>query len=107
EGTPAQRVVGNIPRISRLMALAYRFERQLRSGEAANMAELAAARGITRARMTQIMDLLLIAPDIQEQLLFLPRTTHGRDVVTLRCLSSACATPVWDEQRARWAAMKR
>lgn len=103
EGAPALRVIGNVPRISRLLALAHRFDHQLRSGQAANMAELAAFRGITRARMTQIMDLLLLAPDIQEELLFLPRTVHGRDPVTLRRMRHVCATPTWQEQRARWA----
>jgi hypothetical protein len=107
EGTPARRVAGNTPRISRLMALAHRFERRLRSGEAANMAALAASRGITRARMTQIMDLLLLAPEIQEALLFLPRTVRGHDAITLRQLRAVCATPVWEEQQARWAEIER
>jgi hypothetical protein len=70
------------------------------------MAELAAKRGVTRARMTQIMSLLLLAPDIQEELLFLPRTARGFDPVTLRAMGYVCATPLWTEQRARWAEIK-
>jgi hypothetical protein len=70
------------------------------------MAELAAERGISRARMTQIMDLLLLAPDVQEDLLFLPRTVRGRDPVTLRAMRYVYGTPVWAEQRARWREMK-
>ena len=34
---------------------------------------------VTRARMTQIMNLLNLAPDIQEELLLLPPVTEGRD----------------------------
>jgi hypothetical protein len=100
-------VEGNIPRISRLMALAHRFARQLRDGEVDSMADLAARRGVTRARITQIMDLLLLAPDIQEELLFLPRTVHGYDPITLRRMRYVCATPVWEEQRVRWHEISR
>ena len=70
------------------------------------MAELATQRGITRARMTQIMDLLLLAPDIQEALLFMPRTVRGCDQVTLRTMGYVCATLVWKDQRARWQEIK-
>jgi hypothetical protein len=61
-----------IPRIARLMALAIRFDGLLRSEEFRDYAELARLGRVTRARMTQIMKLLNLAPDIQEQILFLP-----------------------------------
>jgi hypothetical protein len=106
EGRRPTPIAGNIPRISRLVALAHRFAGQLRLGRGGTMADLAAERGITRARMTQIMDLLLLAPDIQEDLLFLARTERGRDPVTLRTMRYVCATLVWAEQRVRWAEVK-
>ena len=62
----------SIPRIARLMALAIRFEGLLRDGTIRDYAELARLGRVTRARMTQIMKLFDLAPDIQEQLLFLP-----------------------------------
>jgi hypothetical protein len=105
-GEAGNPTIGSVPRISRLVALAHRFAGQLREGVAGTMADLAAARGISRARMTQIMDLLLLAPDVQEELLFLPRTVRGRDSVTLRTMRYVCATPVWTEQRARWREIK-
>jgi hypothetical protein len=61
-----------IPRIARLMALAIRFEGLLRNETIRDYAELARLGRVTRARMTQIMKLLNLAPDIQEQILFLP-----------------------------------
>ena len=61
-----------IPRIARLMALAIRLEALVRDETFQNYAELAQLGRITRARMTQIMKLLQLAPDLQEQLLFLP-----------------------------------
>jgi hypothetical protein len=64
----------SVPRIARLMALAIRFDRQLRAEKFRDYAELARLGHVTRARMTQIMKLLDLAPDIQEQILFLPPT---------------------------------
>ena len=61
-----------VSRIARLMALAIRFNRLLRAEEFRDYAELARLGRVTRARMTQIMKLLDLAPDIQEQILFLP-----------------------------------
>ena len=61
----------SIPRIARLMALAIRFEGLVRSGTIRDYAELARRGRVTRARMTQIIKLLDLAPDIQEQILFL------------------------------------
>ena len=61
-----------IPRIARLMALAIRFDGLLRAEELRDYAEIARLGRVTRARMTQIMKLLDLAPDIQEQILFLP-----------------------------------
>ena len=62
----------SIPRIARLMALAIRFEGLVRKGTIRDYADLARRGHVTRARMTQIMKLLDLAPDIQEQILFLP-----------------------------------
>jgi hypothetical protein len=61
-----------VPRIARLMALAIRFEGLVRDERVRDYSELARLGKVTRARMTQIMKLLDLAPDIQEQLLFLP-----------------------------------
>jgi hypothetical protein len=71
---------GNLPRITKLMALAIRFDTLVSRGEVQDYADLARLGYVTRARITQIMNLLNLAPDIQEALLFLPRTTSGRDM---------------------------
>jgi hypothetical protein len=54
------------------MALALRFEGLIRTGQILNYAELARLGHVSRARISQITCLLLLAPDIQEELLFLP-----------------------------------
>ena len=64
--------VASIPRVARLMALAIRFEGLVREGAIQDYAKLARLGGVTRARITQITKLLQLAPDLQEQILFLP-----------------------------------
>jgi hypothetical protein len=85
----------SIPRIARLMALAIRFEGLVRSGTIRDYAELARRGRVTRARMTQIIKLLDLAPDIQEQILFLP-PIHSLNERNLR---SVVRRIDWQEQR--------
>lgn len=92
---PARR----IPRVSRLMALAIRFDQLIRDGVVADQAELARLGHVTRARVTQIMDLLGLAPDIQEAVLFLPATERGRESITERDLRPIAALADWGRQR--------
>jgi hypothetical protein len=61
-----------VPRIARLIAIAIRLEGLVRDETVQNYAELAQLGRVTRARMTQITKLLQLAPDLQEQILFLP-----------------------------------
>lgn len=93
---------GRVPRVAKLMALALRFERLVRTGAVKDYAELARVGHVTRARMTQIMNLLQLAPDIQEQLLFMPRVERGRDPVILAQLQPIAATLDWKKQRKMW-----
>jgi hypothetical protein len=69
--------MGRVPRVAKLMALAIRFDRLIREGKVADRSELARLAHVTQPRMTQIMNLLHLAPDIQEDILFLPPVTEG------------------------------
>jgi hypothetical protein len=93
---------GCIPRISKLMALAIKFERLLREGKVADQSELARLARVTQPRMTQIMNLNHLAPDIQEELLFLPPLQGGRESIHERMLRVIAALLDWAEQRERW-----
>jgi hypothetical protein len=93
---------GRVPRVARLMALALRFEALLRDGAVRDYAELARLGRVTRARGTQIMNLLYLAPDLQEEVLFLPRTERGRDRVQLRHLLPVAGILAWRKQRRVW-----
>jgi len=105
---PAVQVVsaGRVPRISKLMALAIRFDGLIRDGTVRDMSELARLAHVTQPRMTQIMNLLHLAPDIQEELLFLPEVTSGRDPIHERMLRPLTALVDWREQRERWVVMQ-
>jgi hypothetical protein len=91
-----------IPRISKLMALAIRFQGLLRDGTVWDQSDLARLAHVTQPRMTQIMNLLHLAPDIQEELLFLPEVMKGRDLIHERMLRPLTAIVDWDQQRRRW-----
>ena len=97
-GKPA---VERVPRVARLMALAIRFDQLIRDGVVADQAELARLGHVTRARLTQIINLLCLAPDIQEALLFLAQTRRGRDLVTERSLRPLTRMQ-WNKQREAW-----
>jgi hypothetical protein len=94
---------GRVPRVSRLMALALRLDVLLQSGAIASYAEVARLGHVTRARVCQIMNLVYLAPDLQEALLFLPRTESGRDRIILADLQLIASTPAWRRQRRWWA----
>jgi hypothetical protein len=90
---------GRVPRIARLMALAIRCEQLLRSGAVPNASALARLAHVTQPRMTQILNLTLLAPDIQERLLFLDPVEEGKPEVSEKGLRKVCANIEWDQQR--------
>ena len=96
---------GRVPRVSRLMALAMRLDELIRSGEVTGYAELARLGHVTPARLSQIVSLLSLAPNLQEEVLFLPRTLKGRDPIQLRHLLPITAIPDWRKQKIRWKAL--
>jgi hypothetical protein len=72
--TPAQPVAESPPRpprITKLLALALRFEELLRNGTAKDYADLARLGGVSRSRITQVMNLRNLAPALQERILTL------------------------------------
>ncbi len=105
EPAPSLVKPGNIPRVSKLMALAIRLEKLVNSGEVRDYADLARLGQVSRARITQIMNMVLLAPDIQEAILFLPRTIKGHDQIRERDLRPIAAIPDWSHQRKAWVSL--
>lgn len=97
--------VGRIPRISKLMALAIRFDKLLKDGVVADQTELAHLVHVTQPRITQIMNLLHLAPDIQEEILHLPLVARGRDPISERHLRPISQIVEWRSQHRAWASM--
>jgi len=68
----------------------------------AHYADLARLAHVSRARITRIMNLFHLAPDIQEAILFLPRTDGRRAPIRERHIRPICAVPDWRKQRRLW-----
>jgi len=100
-GSPSEQPE-RVPRLARLMALALRFETLIRSGQVKDYAALARLGRVSRARISQIMNLLQLAPDIQEQILFLRRDDDGREWPHLRQLQPIAMVWDWQKQRHLW-----
>jgi hypothetical protein len=94
---------GRVPRVARMMALAIRFDGLIRSGVVKDQADLARLGRVSRARVTQIMNLLNLAPDIQEAILFLPRIERGCEPFTERELKPVAAQEDWGRQLRGYA----
>ncbi|MBS0186917.1 MAG: hypothetical protein JSS51_02540 [Planctomycetes bacterium] len=94
---------GSVPRVSRLMALAIKIDGLIQSGAVPDQADIARIGHVTRARVTQILNLTLLAPDIQEAILFLPRVRRGRDPLRETHLREVAALADWSGQRRKWA----
>src|SRR5712671_3234714 len=88
---PARRLA----RVARLMALAIRWDGLVQSGAVKDYAELARLGRVSRARVSQILNLVHLAPDLQEQVLFLERPPCGRDPIHLARLQPIAALCDW------------
>jgi hypothetical protein len=95
-----------LSRVARLMALALRFDMLLRTGAVVNYAELARLGHVSSARISQILNLLHLAPDLQEALLFLSRKGRGRDPIHLARLQPIAAQFDWARQRRLWRELR-
>ncbi|KRT73341.1 MAG: hypothetical protein XU12_C0010G0079 [Deltaproteobacteria bacterium CSP1-8] len=68
------------PRVIELLRKAIEWQTLLESGKIANQADIARREGISRARVTQVMGMLRLAPAIQEQILFMPAVARHPSV---------------------------
>ena len=96
---------GKLPRITQMLALALHFEEMVQTGEARNYADLARLGCVTRERVSQIMKLRWLAPDIQAEILRLPRTPSGRFPICEAELRTIAERLSWAEQRDLWQSL--
>ena len=88
-------------RVARMLALAHRLEAGIDAGEYADRADVARHLGVSRARVTQLLDLALLAPEIQEAILEMV-AVDGREPLAERELRPIVRCPVWELQRRTW-----
>jgi hypothetical protein len=89
---------GRAPRVARLLALAHKLNGLVQTGTVRDYAELARLGHVSKTRVSQIMILLHLAPDIQEYVLFLSADEAG--FLTEPTLRTIACGPLWDHQRA-------
>jgi hypothetical protein len=88
---------------AQLLALAHHLRAAIESGRLLDGASVARSLGFTRARISQILDLTLLAPDIQEAVLGLEAVDGAEPPVNERMLRSVVHAAIWREQRERFA----
>lgn len=104
DGLPPPPPAGRVARAAYALALAHAFEDRLARGLAGDLADLARQTGLSRARITQLCDLLLLAPDLQEEVLF-RFEEPGERPLTERGLRSLVRVLDWAEQRRLYRAL--
>ena len=102
EAPPAPEPVGRPARVARMLALAHRLQDAIDRGEYEGRSDLARTLGVTRARVTQLLDLTLLAPEIQEALLAMDVQSAVRHHVDEQAMWSVARRLSWHEQRAAW-----
>lgn len=85
-----------IPRVARLLALAHHYRRLINQGVVRDYADIAGLYNLSRARLTQVMNLTLLAPEIQEEILF------SSCCIKERSVRQVLKTPIWEEQIKIW-----
>ncbi len=93
-------------RVARMLALAHTMQGLLDRAEVTGYGDLAGIACLTRARVSQLLDLTRLAPGIQEEILF-GETARGRETVTERALRAIVRHASWRDQRRRWVILTR
>ncbi len=98
---------GRLPQIARLLALAIHFDNMIRQGDAKDYADIGRLTCLCRERVSQIMCLTYLAPDIQMELLYLPPVPAGRHPISETTARKIAKLLSWDDQRREWARLKQ
>ena len=90
---------GRLPRVTRMLVQAYLFQRMLENGQARDLGDLARQFSLTRARVTQILNYTLLAPDIQAEILRFPLVEPRKDPLGERRVRALIREVLWEDQR--------
>ena len=92
-------------RLARLLALAHHFDDMIRDGVVKDQAEIARLMRVTRARVTQVMTLLLLAPDLQAEILGEAAETKSGSAPSERQARGIALIAEWAQQEQAWRAL--
>ena len=95
-----KRVSKKLPHVTRLLALAHHLQGLIDKGVVNDYADIARLSNLSRARLSQIMNLTLLAPQIQEEILF------SCDRINEKSVRMVLKTPIWEEQIRIWGELK-
>ena len=98
---------GRLPQVTRVLALAIHFDEMIRRGDAKDYADVARLTCLCRERVSQVMRLLYLAPDIQMEVLYLPPTPSGRFPISETAVRKIANLLSWADQRREWARLKQ
>ena len=98
---------GRLPRVTQVLALAIHFQDMIDRGDAQDYADLARLGCLTRERMSQIMELVWLAPDIQREILEFPTTATSRFPVSEVAVRRIADKLRWSDQRVIWINLKK
>jgi hypothetical protein len=107
EAPPPPEPVHRPARVARMLALAHRLQEAIERGEYQDRAELARVLGVTKARVSQILDLTLLAPEIQDEILLYEKGDGHERFLTDRVLLGIAGKSNWSDQRPRWSHIGR
>jgi hypothetical protein len=99
--------VGRLPRITQVLALAIHLETMIRRGEAKDYADLARLSCLCRERISQIVRVNYLSPDIQVEVLYLTPTASGRFPISETALRKIANLLSWADQRRKWKTLKQ
>lgn len=97
---------GRLPRITQVLALAIHLDAMIQKGDAKDYADIARLSCLCRERVSQIMRLNYLAPDIQGELLYLPPFPNGRYPISETAVRKIANLLSWADQRRAWTALK-
>jgi hypothetical protein len=98
---------GRLPQVTRVLALAIHFDEMIKRGDARDFADVARQSCLCRERVSQVMRLLYLAPDIQMELLYLPPIPSRRFPISETALRKIANLLSWADQRREWERLKQ
>lgn len=98
---------GRLPRVTEVLALALYIQELVERKDVANYAEFARSRHVSRERLSQVLKLIWLAPDIQVEILYLPPALPGRQPISELSVRRIAEIMDWNQQREQWKQLKR